>query len=435
MGLSDPFDTTAKLAQERSRGIERGFGTLGQAAMQFGQSAMQGASTQNLLKSMGIISDKTEPVTSKDYEDVAKKAGITDFAVNPKMTEEEKIGTAQKMFDVLGLPHPKPKTGMKFDYEQAAKAGLTYKPDMFGGQAEFNPTKLEASPMETALKYKQAQEAITAIGLPEGTQATAGKGGISIKAPSSASEKASINKTRASDILAGIQKGSKGFVPDLVAGFGNPELRAELVTQAIDKNIDLQTPMLEWAGAKRLANSLNAPAQARLQQVISYADKSIPQMRELSDVFKRFDFTPANAAELKAAMTSTAVSPELRDAATKFMVQYSTMRSDLAQVFSGGYAPTQDSYKLADESLNKLWGRGQMSAGLDQLEIDLGFKAQALQEVQQTSAMGRYGGMGSQLTQAAGLGGLKQIQSDDDYNSLPSGAEFIGPDGQRRRKP
>jgi hypothetical protein len=44
----------------------------------------------------------------------------------------------------------------------------------------------------------------------------------------------------------------------------------------------------------------------------------------------------------------------------------------------------------------------------------------------------------------AGLGGPttassqqapKQIQSDDDYNALPSGAEFIAPDGSHRRKP
>lgn len=32
-------------------------------------------------------------------------------------------------------------------------------------------------------------------------------------------------------------------------------------------------------------------------------------------------------------------------------------------------------------------------------------------------------------------GPIKQIQSDADYNALPSGAEFVGPDGVKRRKP
>jgi len=31
--------------------------------------------------------------------------------------------------------------------------------------------------------------------------------------------------------------------------------------------------------------------------------------------------------------------------------------------------------------------------------------------------------------------GPKKIQNDSEYDALPSGAEFIGPDGKRRRKP
>ena len=32
-------------------------------------------------------------------------------------------------------------------------------------------------------------------------------------------------------------------------------------------------------------------------------------------------------------------------------------------------------------------------------------------------------------------GGTTKISSDADYNALPSGATFIGPDGKTRRKP
>ena len=403
MSLGDPFQTTYEGSRQALGSYGQALGQIAGDYRQTKEKQAQGQATQNMLKQFGILTDKEKPYSMDEIKDFAKKKFGTDININSTMPEDKQVETAQRLLDSMGIKLPK-RTTPEIDLDRAAKMGMTYKPDAFGGEATFAPKKQEPTIEESAMRFARASQ-LAKEQLPEGTQATETSGGkIGFKGPSSTQEKASINKERASKILEGIKSNSKSFVPDLVTGFGNPDLRAEIQTQAIEKGINLQDPILQWKGAVRLASSLNGPAQVRLQQVLSYADKSIPQMRELSDTFKRFDFTPANEVELKAAMTSTAVSPELRDAATKFMVQYTTMRTDLAQVFSGGYAPTEDAFKLADQSLSKLWGAGQMNAGLDQLQIDLGFKKAALQEVQQTSPIGM-SDMGSQVTKQAGLGG------------------------------
>jgi hypothetical protein len=49
---------------------------------------------------------------------------------------------------------------------------------------------------------------------------------------------------------------------------------------------------------------------------------------------------------------------------------------------------------------------------------------------------GRVGEQGGRSFASPGLSGnLPTVASDDDYNALPSGSEFVAPDGSRRRKP
>jgi len=50
-------------------------------------------------------------------------------------------------------------------------------------------------------------------------------------------------------------------------------------------------------------------------------------------------------------------------------------------------------------------------------------------------AAGREGQDGYASAVSQPTAGPKQIKSDADYAALPSGAEFIAPDGSHRRKP
>jgi hypothetical protein len=79
---------------------------------------------------------------------------------------------------------------------------------------------------------------------------------------------------------------------------------------------------------------------------------------------------------------------------------------------TGAIARLQRSQSAGDykEALKEL--RGVLSAGLDRLTKQAGG-----------------------TTAEAGVSGPKRIQNDSDYDALPSGATFIGPDGKQRRKP
>lgn len=75
-------------------------------------------------------------------------------------------------------------------------------------------------------------------------------------------------------------------------------------------------------------------------------------------------------------------------------------------------------------------------ARLQRAQSTKDYKA-ALQELRGvlTSGLDRLTKQAGGSAAASGVSGPKRIQNDADFDALPSGAEFIGPDGKRRRKP
>jgi hypothetical protein len=67
----------------------------------------------------------------------------------------------------------------------------------------------------------------------------------------------------------------------------------------------------------------------------------------------------------------------------------------------------------------------QAKSGLAQLKSEAATTIKASREEVKSAARG-----GEEASK-----GAKKISSDADYNALPSGAEFIAPDGSHRRKP
>lgn len=164
------------------------------------------------------------------------------------------------------------------------------------------------------------------------------------------------------------------------------------------KGVNLYALQNDFVANQAYFKNINSTQQIRLKQALTSVKDSIPELRRLNQEFQRSGWTPLNAAELKLAMTGT--DPKKRDLATKFVTQINLMRDELAQGFMAGGQPTDKALDMSNEVIDKFYGAKQLSAGLDQLEINLAIREKAISEV---SPMG-YGG---EITPPSG-GSVKQ---------------------------
>lgn len=165
----------------------------------------------------------------------------------------------------------------------------------------------------------------------------------------------------------------------------------------LEKNypdFDANGAIYKTEAMRKQIQSLNGPQQTRLHQAISSVEKSIPEMARLNDAFNRSGFIPMNRlviglrqnnmggvnSDLK--VDTKGMNPDQVQIAQQFVTQMNIMRDETAQVFSGGYAPTEAAFHLADQVLNPFYGNKVTKAGLDQLGTNLKIRRAALSDVQ-----------------------------------------------------
>jgi hypothetical protein len=128
---------------------------------------------------------------------------------------------------------------------------------------------------------------------------------------------------------------------------------------------------------------------------------------------------------------------------TQFNVARQVAVQEIGKVLSGamGNAAISDSARHEVEALlNPNASLAQIDAAAQILKRDMANRKAAmaaeLSDIR-TRMGGRLGKPGAAVAEptAAPAAGPVQIKSDADYAALPSGAEFIGPDGKHRRKP
>ena len=178
----------------------------------------------------------------------------------------------------------------------------------------------------------------------------------------------------AEDVSNAIAQGKQS--PMLTGMYGaGPYVRQALAK----KGVDLYALQNDFVANQAYFKNINSTQQIRLKQALTSVKSSVPELRRLNNEFKRSGWTPANAMELKLAMTGT--DPRKRDLATKFVTQINLMRDELAQGFMAGGQPTDKALDMSNEVIDKFYGAQQLSAGLDQLEINLAIREKAISEV------------------------------------------------------
>ena len=130
------------------------------------------------------------------------------------------------------------------------------------------------------------------------------------------------------------------------------------------------------------------------------------------------------------------------DPDTASMVTWlNAVQGEYAKLKSGnlGNAPASDSQmRDAKEVINKYMNQGGIAAVAQAMRLEAGNRQAAIAQ-QRQSLMGQLGqsapGAPAGTPRRSNSGQPVRITSDDDYNQLPSGTQFVAPDGTTRRKP
>lgn len=224
--------------------------------------------------------------------------------------------------------------------------------------------------------------------------------------------------------------------PDLAGMYGlAPKVRKAMA----EKGFDLTKASTDWAATKTYVKNLNSTQQVRLNQALESVNQGIDPLRQLSGEFERTNFQPANyliqGSQLNGISLDPRKSKNLNQSqlqvAAKYVTQLNLMRDELAQSFSGGYAPTESGFKLADGVLNPLYGDTPLNASLDQVKFNLGIRKQAIGS---GVPMGLNGpvqqGQVPQKTQGQAQQGAKQL----DRNTAMQILQMAGGDKNKARQ-
>lgn len=220
--------------------------------------------------------------------------------------------------------------------------------------------------------------------------------------------------------------------PTALAGFGYknlpPAARAEIVNYAAAKNAaggqNFASNKIQYAAdtAGARVNAQQAAKTDAASNALTSPGGIGDQFQESIDALNRTGIPIANQAQMQALRLSNDPRVSTYDTAMNGVV------SESAQILGRGQI-TVNSMEEARKVVSGWHTSEQAKAGLAQLKREAATTVKASSEEVAKSARTPKGQPGVQA------GGPAKISSDADYAALPSGAEFIAPDGTHRRKP
>jgi hypothetical protein len=135
----------------------------------------------------------------------------------------------------------------------------------------------------------------------------------------------------------------------------------------IDPNFNPGNLELKWYGAQRWLSSLSSPQQARMEIAGQRVIDTVDEIKRLSSEMNLSGFHPLNYAELESKVKLAGNTPE-GQLATQYITAVNDLKELMATAASGGYAPTESAWKLANQQINANFGVKQMHASLNELQ-------------------------------------------------------------------
>lgn len=233
-----------------------------------------------------------------------------------------------------------------------------------------------------------------------------------------------------------------GIAQAIVDGQQPPDLKglykfsAPVRSALAKKGYDLTTAQQDWQAVQRHVATLNGSQQERARQAV---ENSTGQLSNVEDLYNQWQkvgpasgFRVLNRAALAGAKQ---LGGEAGAVATNLEGQIQLLASEVGNALMGGNSPTDHALKMAQTMLSGDWNEETFKKAITTLRKDLTIRKNSmLHSAPAGLSAGSRFNPPAPAAQAPATGPT-QIQTDADYEALPSGAEFIAPDGSHRRKP
>ncbi len=170
-----------------------------------------------------------------------------------------------------------------------------------------------------------------------------------------AQEKLTDSQRRNSNVAA-IARGMKnGTIPPDPEGLSRQGIYADVIGQMAREGVDFTELRKNYLAAKRLIVTENSPQSNRLDTAVRSGLKMYDAIDSLSSQWDGMGLGPLSRANLKLAMEG-AKGRDAANLAIQLNGQIAQLTSDVATVEQNGMTPTQESRKVAEQSMQSWWG-------------------------------------------------------------------------------
>ena len=287
---------------------------------------------------ISLIGQQTKtPQGGAKFEDFYKMPNTVYAAMDPTNPQPPRAG-------MIGVPDPgHPGFGVWIDQNQATQAAKAQQPvgtferDFLPGWAEQNSTTPDK------MTGQQRQQAWTDYR-------------TSLADPTI--------KAAAQEIAQGIIDGTQP--PDMKGLFRyGAQVRAALAA----KGYNLTSAMRDWQNVQKFNSTLNGATQTKMRQSTQFVADSIPYTRQLYKDWQATGLPTGYKIFNKAALTAATNLPgDAGEKARLLLSQLSHMTSEVGTMYKGGNNSTDESLRLAGETLQADWNPEQFMGALGQLE-------------------------------------------------------------------
>jgi hypothetical protein len=168
-----------------------------------------------------------------------------------------------------------------------------------------------------------------------------------------------------------------------------------------EAGFNLEKAQIEQKRAEKQIATLNGPQMTKFVGLASSVDRTIDEVRDLSEQLQNSGVPAYNRFKMEAYAKARGNTPEGQLVA-RYIGAVNTLKEEFSNLAQGGYAPTEATWKLANDQINGDYGVKQLGASLDEIQRLIRYRVQAIPGLSQLGpgAPNRYTGQEGQSSSA-----------------------------------
>jgi len=152
---------------------------------------------------------------------------------------------------------------------------------------------------------------------------------------------------------------------------------AEVRSALEDEGVDLTTLSLEYQKAQQQVRSLNGQRMTTYVGLAGSVLKTIDEVKRLSKDLDQGGVTWGNYVDLQGTIKNFGNTPR-GQLASQYVAAVNVLRGEMANLESGGYAPTESSWKTAFEQANENYGKDELESALGEVQRLIRYRVQSI---------------------------------------------------------